>query len=129
MLVYFVTQKEMRDKVVLKPRLPLSAEEKEGFVPRICVSTSILGALSSIGRNLYLNCDTYVYFSDVPCSDIVQPSEENIDDIAYTGELWLLKETEFILYKTIRLISKNSFSIDNDIEINNFKFIKSDKKH
>ena len=123
MKVYFVTQKNMGEFTILKPRKPESAPDYEGNQPRICVSTSILGALSSIGRNLYLGCHTYIYVCELDESEMIQPSN-NINDIDMTGELWILIEKEFKLHKTIKLNSVNSFSIDDEkgTEIYNFEF-------
>lgn len=123
MKVYFVTQKNMGECVILKPRKPKSAPDYESNQPRICVSTSILGALSSIGRNLYLECHTYIYVCELDSSEIIQPNY-NVKDIDMTGELWILTEKEFILYKTIKLNSVNSFFIDDEkeTEIYNFEF-------
>ena len=121
MIVYFVTQKDMGEIILLKPKIPKSASKEEGIIKRICVSTSILGALSSIGRNLYLGCVTYIYKADIEIKDIFQPNDF-VDDIDCTGELWLMKNTEFILHKKIKLLEIESFLLDSDKEIYNYKF-------
>lgn len=123
MKVYFITQKYMGDSVILKPKLPESAPDYEGNIPRICVSTSILGALSSIGRNVYLIIDTYIYICDLDESELIQPGY-NVPDVDMTGELWILIEKEFTLHKIIKLTRADSFCIDEEkeTEIFNFKF-------
>lgn len=73
MIVYFITQKDFGISTILKPRIPESSPKYEGIIPRICVSTSILGALSSIGNNLNLECNTYIYKCDLDESEIIQP--------------------------------------------------------
>ena len=80
MRVYFVTQKDFGLSIILKPKIPESSPEYEGKIPRICVSTSILGALSSIGGNLGLNCNTYIYKCDLDDSEVIQPGN-NINDV------------------------------------------------
>ena len=123
MRVYFVTQKDFGSSVILKPKIPESSPEYEGKIPRICVSTSILGALSSIGGNLGLNCNTYIYKCDLDDSEVIQPGN-NINDIDMTGELWILVEKEFELYEILKLKKVNSFCIDKekDTTIFNFEF-------
>ena len=101
MKVYFVTQKDMGKNVILKPRVPESASDHEGHVSRICVSSSILGCLSSIGGNLCLGCNTYIYSCDADESELIQVS--NINDVDMTGELWILINKEFTLHKIIKL--------------------------
>lgn len=122
MKVYFVTQKYFGKEVELKPRIPISADKKEGNTPRICVSTSILGALSSIGKNLGLGCKTYIYSCDISEDEYMQPND-NIEDIDMTGELWLLCEKKFILCKIICLNKSDSFEIENNVSIYNFRFV------
>ena len=123
MRVYFITQKDLGPSVILKPRIPESSPEYEGRIQRICVSTSILGALSSIGNNLGLACDTFIYKCDLDKSEIIQPGN-NVNDVDMTGELWILIEKEFKLHKIIKLREVQSFCIDkeNDTDIFNFKF-------
>ena len=123
MRVYFITQKDLGLSVILKPRIPKSSTEYEGRIQRICVSTSILGALSSIGNNLGLECNTFIYKCDLDESEIIQPGN-NVNDVDMTGELWILKEKEFKLHKIIKLREVQSFCIDkeNDTDIFNFKF-------
>ena len=123
MRVYFITQNDLGLSVILKPRIPESSPEYEGRIQRICVSTSILGALSSIGNNLGLECNTFIYKCDLDESEIIQPGN-NINDVDMTGELWILIEKEFKLHKIIKLREVQSFCIDkeNDTDIFNFKF-------
>ena len=123
MRVYFITQKDLGLSVILKPRIPESSPEYEGRIQRICVSTSILGALSSIGKHLELACDTFIYKCDLDESEIIQPGN-NVNDVDMTGELWILIEKEFKLHKIIKLREVQSFCIDkeNDTDIFNFKF-------
>ena len=123
MRVYFITQKDLGLSVILKPRIPKSSTEYEGRIQRICVSTSILGALSSIGNNLVLECNTYIYKCDLDESEIIQPGN-NVNDVDMTGELWILIEKEFKLHKIIKLREVQSFCInkENDTDIFNFKF-------
>ena len=72
------------------------------------MSTSILGALSSIGENLYLDCCTYIYCANISADDnISQPI--HIGDYDFTGELWLQNEKQFSLYETIRIEDENDF--------------------
>lgn len=123
MKVYFITQKDMGDHVILKPRIPESAPDYEGNIPRICVSPSILGALSSIGRHIYIGCYTYVYVCELDESELIQ-APSSVNDADMTGEFWILIEKEFKIYKTLKITDEDSFIVDEDkeIEICNFKF-------
>ena len=111
MIVYFVMQKDMEKSIILKPRCPESASEYEGKQPKICVSPSILGALSSIGKNLGLMCNTYIHSCDLDESEIIQPGC-NVDDVDMTGEMWILIGKKFELYKILKLTDASSFCID-----------------
>lgn len=102
MKIYFVTQKPMGEMIDLQPTIPKSGNKHEGEIPRICVSTSILGVLSSISPNLYLRNYTYIYTADVNINNLYQPIEE-VSDNDMTGELWVLKPTTFFLHKVIVL--------------------------
>ena len=124
MKVYFVTQKNMKDRITLKPRIPETALGHEGLVARICVSSSILGCMSAIGDNLHLGCKTYIYTCDVDPSELVQPDRKDVYDVDMTGELWLLTEKEFILHRIIKCSNMDSFCVSSKkcVRINNFKF-------
>lgn len=132
MKVYFITQKYMEESVILKPKKPESAPSYEGDIPRICVSASILGALSSIGRNMCLGCNTYIYTCDLDESELIQPGF-NVPDVDMTGEMWILIEKEFTLHKIIKLWNSDTFCIDvekeTDIYNFNFEIIKEELKY
>ena len=121
MRVYFVTQKDFGSSVILKPKIPESSPEYEGKIERICVSTSILGALSSIGNHLGLECNTYIYKCDIEEAKLIQPVN-NVNDADMTGELWILVQEKFTLHKIIKLKNVNSFRIDRERETDVFNF-------
>ena len=123
MRVYFITQKDLGPSVILKPRIPESSPEYEGRIQRICVSSSILGALSSIGNNLGLECNTYIYKCDLDESEIIKRlnwnSRDNArrpicwDDSTYGGfsnhEPWIKLDTNKDLINVKKdLLSENS---------------------
>lgn len=121
MRVYFITQKFMGEIATLEPRIPDSAWN-EGTDKRICVSTSILGALSSIGANLGLECNTYIYCTDIDPSILFQPNGI-VSDIDMTGELWIMKPEVFYLHKVIRLSSSNRIRVFSHLETNEDKIV------
>ena len=121
MVVYFVTQKDMGSSVILNPRIPESSPDYEGNCPRICVSASILGALSSIGNHLGLEYNTYIYKCDIEEAKLIQPVN-NVNDADMTGELWILVQEKFTLHKIIKLKNVNSFRIDRERETDVFNF-------
>lgn len=106
MKVYFITQKAKGEFVTLEPKIPVSSPDEEGKTPRICVSMSILGALCSIGQNLCLGCNTYIYAADIDINELYQPNKE-VSDADMTGELWILKPETFYLHKVIHLYERN----------------------
>jgi hypothetical protein len=110
MVVFFVTQENMGKQVKLFPRLPENGTSMEGGAARICVSPSILGCLSAIGGQVYLQKKTYVYCTEVSNHDLIQPA--TVYDADFTGELWLIEPTDFFLYKILNLNSKAYFVPD-----------------
>lgn len=110
MVVFFATQEDMGKQVKLFPRVPDNGTSMEGGAARICVSPSILGCLSAIGGQVYLQKKTYVYCAEVSNHDLIQPA--TVYDADFTGELWLIEPTDFFLYKILNLNSKAYFVPD-----------------
>ena len=93
MNVFFVT-KDYKEKLIeLNPKIPKSIMKiEDSITPRICVSSSLNGYLSSIDG--LCNYDKlYVYETNV--SDIYQPTESQVPDAFLTGELWILEKCKF----------------------------------
>jgi hypothetical protein len=121
MLVYFITQQYFGEKTTLYPKPAKNGEKNlsRDETPKICVSTSILGALSSIGHKMDWKCNLYVYATKT--KEFYQPNLDEVKDEAFTGELWLLKQHDFVLVDTLTLKTEKSFDY-NKIRINEFEF-------
>lgn len=104
--LYFVTDKYFGSEMELSPRIPETRQEEEDSqVERICVSSSILGALSATCQCINLNQPTYIYYTDVNLNSqkVMQPTQKQVYDAPYTGEFWLLSKTKFNLLKMIEV--------------------------
>ena len=125
MRFYFCTTSDrFGDSMILSPRVPKSLEtgREDDKTNRICVSPSILGALSSIGQNIGYESEVNVYCCDISDgSSIRQPTFKEVADVEYTGEFWILKDTEFKLLKKIVINHESNFYIE-ESRIFNFEF-------
>lgn len=110
--VYKFLKENAGDKVVLKPDIPLyTAECEDRHTNRICVSTSIMGCMTSLfptclfdeDENIDINLlgkpfDIYLYSATVFADDNFKiPGVDEVPDVWYTNEMWLLEDTEFTL--------------------------------
>lgn len=113
MRLYWVTQKRIGDNLLevdLMPKIPKTVSENEDNVtPRICMSSSVIGAINSISNNIYGNT-VYVYTADVEPRDIIQPSFEQVCDAFMTGEMWVLKPIK-VLYMCSLSVSDTHISL------------------
>lgn len=112
MTLYFVTNSErFEDSMILYPRIPKSIdiENNEDYItPRICVSNSVIGCLNSIQNNLGGGCSLNIYKCYVKNKEIYRPTSREVPDVKDTGEVWLLKPTEF--YRIMKIKSSNNIS-------------------
>lgn len=106
MRVYFVTDKNFGESIVLQPRIPESANPSEPNIKRICCCPTIYGCLKSMQlTSRYALCDVdydagilhWVYQASVDVEKLIQPPEEQVGDAWHTGELWILEPHEFTL--------------------------------
>ena len=130
MYLYFVTQKDFNnDFIILNPRIPKTiGDDEEAITPRICMSTSILGAMSSICKNLNYGCKTFIYKLEISNDEmnddtyIHYPTENEVPDAFYTGEVWVLKSVQLKLFKTLKITNINIHDVNENISIGNFIF-------
>ena len=110
MRFYFcTTSNKFGESMILTPRIPESLEidREDNKTKRICVSNSIIGCLSAIGQNLYIDQEVKVYYCDIyDMKYIHQPTVEEVADVEYTGEYWLLSETKFNLLKKVKITKR-----------------------
>lgn len=98
---YHVTDRYFGKKEIFVPRLPRDGSkfiiEREGDVPRICVSNSIFKCLRAIHGTEDLN-SSRLYFSENPCvyfTEEVPYLPPNCTDFRANDERWFIKKTEF----------------------------------
>lgn len=116
MKFYFVTDQYFGNEMVLEPRIPETIQENEdNKTKRICVSTSIIGALSATSQNLEIGEPTFVYETDIPIDskNLIQPNQTQVFDAEYTGEFWVTKKNKFKLIKMVEVIKQIPIDIDN----------------
>lgn len=139
MKVYFVTQKWFQSddfiefqeqnrtsvtiarRIHLEPRVPESMGSDESDRPRICVSNSVLGALSAVGKNLYCGVKTFVYSAEIDNGRLYQPHGNEVLDAFLTGELWLLKPVSMTLEHVLK-VKKIELFDTNGVEVANVQF-------
>ena len=107
MKLYFITQSnKFGDSMILSPRIPKSIDEENGEDserPRICVCKTVSDCMKSIQTNLFDGCNINIYSCDVPETDIYIPTPEEVPDVNETNEVWLQKDTKFILEEQVKI--------------------------
>lgn len=124
MRLYHASRDPHISETVIYPRIPryrLKTEELE--TPRICTSPSIVGCLCAlpklaVGEHLFIYCcDATNYF---------QPTEQQVADVAFTGEIWLTEAIKIEYYAEIRIEKVHLLVVDN-FEVNLYEFSTVDK--
>lgn len=101
--VYFLSDKNLSDRVTLHPRIideDRIAIGEDNSIPRICCSNSIKGCIDSIDIASRLHRDIqhfWLYEADVDIANIIQPISDMVPDSWFTGEFWITESQEFIL--------------------------------
>lgn len=105
--LYFISSDKNLTKLI--PRVPNNFLTKNGYedntIPRVCMSTSMHGALKALSSNLE-GKELYVYTNDNKVNPY-KPSEKEVPDCKLTDEVWI-KEPVILkyLYK-IKVTSNN----------------------
>lgn len=121
MHVYWLTLDPMRESspmktIRLNPKVPDSiCGGEDPVTPRICCAMSIRDCLVSLEaaygivdkENVLYN----VYEADVPVESIYQPSVDEVPDVWFTNELWIVESQQFNLVGTFRF--RKQMRIDN----------------
>lgn len=128
---YHVTKYPYMGKTkILSPYVPATMNEKEGNIPRICVSNSIFNCLKSIiGRNFIYPNDCKI-FKENPCVYFTEDTPfipPDCVDFRVNDERWFIKKTKFFYLARIdifKLLCYNKLVPTQDKEI---KFPRSSK--
>lgn len=115
-LLYFLTDKDMGNEVVLQPRIPETAPGLEDRVTkRICCSPSITGCINSTEAAFRLTDenvsgkDFWLYSANVPVDIVYQPNISQVADTWQHGEFWVTEECKFFLFGKYRLSKQYDF--------------------
>lgn len=105
MKLYHLSRNPILDRILLLPRVPINNQTKYGYenntIKRISFSTSIDGALASIGCN-HENIKMYVYSPiNIDKTKIIIPTIEQVPDVINTNEVWY---TDTVNIKKIAVI-------------------------
>lgn len=111
MRFFYASKDPHISETVIYPRVPsFRLDSEECHTERICTSMSIIGCLSAmqkleIGEKIFIyNCETEHY---------MQPTEEQVADVAYTGEVWLTEATKIEYYAEIIVEDVQKKIVDN----------------
>lgn len=90
--------------ISLSPRVPNNFMTQNGFednkTARVCVSTSVDGALKAMSMNLK-GKTLYVYSADIPNAEIYKPTMSEVPDAHITGERWIKRPVTLNYEKSI----------------------------
>lgn len=97
---YHVTPEYIGKSIILNPHVPTNANtDREGNIPRICVSDSIFKCLRALKGREFLNSidfkDKYTENLCVYYTEEVPYTPPNCDDFRYNAEKWFIKKTKF----------------------------------
>lgn len=108
--------KDAQKSILLSPYIPNNrANGENSTTPRIPCSLTIMGCITSLSlpfiyedyMKIRKSTDNrfivHLYGADVSVDNIYQPTNDQVPDEWLTGELWLTKDTEFIIEKTYEL--------------------------
>ncbi|MCE5220188.1 MAG: hypothetical protein LLF98_02675 [Clostridium sp.] len=108
---YYFASMEDFNNVELKPRIPIDRMKIENdYTERICVSQSIVGCLTAL-RKFDLNDIVYIY--ECESNNVYQPTTEEVPDVCFTGEEWILEPVTMKYFMTIIIVNKKWFKINN----------------
>ena len=118
--LYFVTQSEkFGATMILSPRIPKSIDlenNEDNKIARICVCENITNCIKSILPNFFQGNYINIYSCNVDKKEIYKPTIKQVPYVDLTHELWLLKNTRFVLEKKIWFaVEKTIRDIYNDI--------------
>ncbi len=91
--LYFISQNESMDEVLLNPRIPDNYMTKNGYednkTPRVCFCPSIGDCLTALS----MDCKGktfYVHIADPDGNyDVYKPTKDQVPDVNITHELWI----------------------------------------
>ena len=99
MKLYHISRQDLGESVILTPKIPKhKAFGENNSLPRICCAPSVYNCLISIeaAADIENNAiNLYVYSTEANSSMVYYPEPDEVPDVFYTNEVWLLGECEF----------------------------------
>ena len=100
MRLYHITRRDFGDSTVFKPVVPkYKAFGENTTLPRVCCAPSIYNCLVSMeaSADVHTNypLNLYVYYTDIDSSMVYFPEPNEVPDVFYTNEVWLLGPCKF----------------------------------
>lgn len=116
MRLYHISRKDLGDSTVFEPKIPkYRAFGEDTTLPRICCAPSIYNCLVSMEASADVSVDKplnlYVYCIDIDSSMVYFPESDQVPDVFYTNEAWLLGPYTF--YKECNATLKIHMNIPN----------------
>ena len=96
MKLYHISRKDLGGYVVLEPSIPThKAFGENTTIPRICCAPSIYNCLIAMEAaadidDVNNSSNLYVYYAEVDPTAIYRPEVDEVPDVFYTNEVWLL---------------------------------------
>lgn len=128
---YHVTPTYLGKCVMLQPRVPENANtDREGDVPRICVSDTVFKCLRALKGREYLCSNDFSTYEENPCvyyTEEVPYTPPNCDDFRYNSEKWFVKKTKFFFLARVDLYHLFRYNKLKPTKEQEIKFPKSSK--
>lgn len=132
--VYHISDQNFGNSVEFIPRVPIYLADEcfeDTKTPRICCALTLPQCLYSTERTDDIESENdeiklYVYEAYITPDKLYQPTERQVFDVYYTGELWLTEPTTFTLVGPYTLrrhqmldfpYSRFSFTADGEDEV------------
>lgn len=98
MHLFRISYQDLGEEIELNPDIPqFRLPEEDNQIPRVCAALTILQCIQSKASFLSSKLWTddyysfYVYEADIPVEDLLQPTLNQVEDVWFTGELWVIK--------------------------------------
>lgn len=123
---YHLSSTMLPDDYEFIPRIPsCTANVEDKYIPRICVSRSIEGALKALPSNNFGSSVFYVYkiIYDPVNMNILVPTSRAVFDAYITDELWVTTNIKPYQYKLVGVISNIYYrynTVKNGINVNDY---------
>lgn len=123
---YHLSSTMLPDDYEFIPRIPrYSATMEDKYIPRICVSRSIEGALKALPSNNFGSSVLYVYkiIYDPVNMNILVPTSRAVFDAYITDELWVTTNIKPYQYKLVGVISNIYYrytTVENGLNVNDY---------